>query len=361
MERHDRIKLYWDVFAPKNGERVLFLVDVPHDNPMDSPTWAERRKMALEWADDFRELGTDVSLITYKATGRNGAPIPQEVLDAAGKSDLVIAMTEFSASSSLIPICKAEGARTRCASMPGVTRAMEETAMSADYSRVKKYAEAIDKMLDDTIGAEIEFSTGDRLYLDLRFRTATILDSGECTTAGQAINFPSGEGYRAPYDPTPEEIEKHGKSRTKGTLPVSYGEETVKYAIDENKIVDIMGEGKKAGAMRAFFSENGTRRNIAELGIGCNPKAVVTGNTLEDEKVGLAELENGKVEFIGLHIAYGHSAHIGGKTESDVHEDTVYANVKECPIGIRKFNLVGADGSRTELIGDSKPQYDLLK
>ncbi len=64
--------------------------------------------------------------------------------------------------------------------------------------------------------------------------------------------------------------------------------------------------------------------------------------------------------FIGLHLAYGHSAHIGGKTKSDVHQDTVYANVKECPIGIKTLHLVGADGAKTELIGDARPQYDLL-
>lgn len=359
MKRQARLKLYEDVFAPKAGEKVLFLIDLPHDGLMDSQNWAERRKMALEWADDFKELGTEVSLIEYKATGRNGAPIPEEIMEAAKKSNLVMAMTEFSATSSLKPVCEAKGTITRGASMPGIERRMEDTAMSADYSKVKKYAEAIEKMLDETIGAEIEFSTGDSLYLDLRFRAA-MTDNGECTRPGQFINLPSGEGAKAPYDPTPEEIKNRGKSRTKGTMPVSYGEETVKYAIDENKIVDVIGEGENAGKMRQFFAENETRRNIAELGIGCNPKAVVTGNILEDEKVGLAELENGKVIFIGLHIAYGMSAHIGGKTESDVHQDTVYANVKECPIGIKALHLVGADGARAELIGDARPQYDLL-
>ena len=55
-----------------------------------------------------------------------------------------------------------------------------------------------------------------------------------------------------------------------------------------------------------FFNENKSRRNIAELGIGCNPWAVVTGNSLEDEKV-------------GLHIAYELSSHLGGKIKSDMH------------------------------------------
>ena len=107
------------------------------------------------------------------------------------------------------------------------------------------------------------------------------------------------------------------------------------------------GEGKKADEMRAYFKENDTRRNIAELGIGCNPKAVVTGSVLEDEKVG------------GLHIAYGLSSHLGGKVNSDVHQDICYP--KGAPIEAKTLTLIHKDGSKTELIKDAMLRYDLLK
>ena len=86
--------------------------------------------------------------------------------------------------------------------------------------------------------------------------------------------------------------------------------------------------------------------NIAELGIGCNPNAVITGNVLEDEKV-------------GLHIAYGMSTFIGGKVKSDMHQDICYS--KGCPVEGTTVVLTHKDGSKTELIQDATLRYELLE
>lgn len=345
----EKIKMFKDVFAPKVGEKVLFLTDIPHRNLEDNDKWADRRKMAKEWYQTFEEMGNEtgfsVSWMEYKATGMHNTPIPEEVIEAVRKSDLVIAMTEFSGTSSILPICRAEGSTTRGASMPGVERRMENTAFKANYQDVKKYAIAIEKMLNKAVGAEVLFSTGDSLYIDLRNRIAHA-DTGDCTEFGQGINFPSGEAYKAPYEAATDEVEEFGKSKTEGIMPVKYDSELVKYIIKSNKIVEIIGEGEKADEMRGFFEEDDTRRNIAELGIGCNPKAVVTGNILEDEKV-------------GLHIAYGMSSHLGGKVKSDMHQDIVY--VKGCPVEGITLALINADGSKTELIQNAELRYDILK
>ena len=56
--------------------------------------------------------------------------------------------------------------------------------------------------------------------------------------------------------------------------------------------------------------EDGT--NVAELGIGTNEKAKLTGNLLEDEKI------------LGTcHVAFGASAAIGGTVQVPVHLDCV--------------------------------------
>ena len=99
--------------------------------------------------------------------------------------------------------------------------------------------------------------------------------------------------------------------------------------------------------MHAFFSANETRRNIAELGIGCNPEAVVTGNPLEDEKVS------------GLHVAYGMSSHLGGKVDSDMHMDIIYA--RECPVAATTLTLINEDGTQVQLIKETRFRYDLLE
>jgi len=282
----------------------------------------------------------------YKATGLNNASIPNYVLDAVRNSNLVLAMTEYSGTSSILPICRAEGGITRGASMPRVERRMENSAFKANYKDVKRYAQAISKMLNKAIGAEVIFSTGDILFIDLRNRKGHA-DTGDCTEYGMGINFPSGEACTTAYEATPDEIEEFGESRTKGIWPASYNGEIVKYVVENNKIVDVIGEGKVADEKRAFFKENDSRRNLAELGVGCNPEAIVTGNVLEDEKVG------------GLHIAYGMSAHLGGKIKSDVHQDICYP--KDAPIQAKTLTLINKDGSKIEIIKDAILRYDLFK
>ena len=348
MNPEEKIKMFQDVFAPKSGEKVLFLVDIPHDTIKDNNAWKDRRIMAREWYTIFKKMGIEtnfsVEWFEYNATGVHNSPTP-EILNMIRKSNLVIAMTEYSASSSLLPLAKTQDSITRVASMPGIERRMEETAFRANYQEVKRYALAIKKMLNEAVGAEILFSTDDTLYIDLRNRIAEA-DTGDCTQTGQCINFPSGEASKAPYEAVKDEIKAFGESKTQGIWPVSSDGELMKYVVKNNRIVEIIGNGKKAEEMRLFFKENNTRRNVAELGIGCNPNAVITGNVLEDEKV-------------GLHIAYGMSNHLGGKVKSDVHEDTCYS--KGCPVEGTSVVLLNADESKIEIIRNAMLRYDLLK
>jgi leucyl aminopeptidase (aminopeptidase T) len=127
---------------------------------------------------------------------------------------------------------------------------------------------------------------------------------------------------------------------------VSVQGEVMKWIIQQNKIVDVKGSSAKAQEVRLFLKENDTRRNIAELGIGCNPKAIITGNVLEDEKV-------------GLHIAYGMSTHLGGTVTSDMHEDICYS--KGCPVEGTTVTLLNSKGTTTALIQDAMLQYDILQ
>jgi leucyl aminopeptidase (aminopeptidase T) len=350
MQEEEKIKMFNDVFAPKSGENVLFLIDIPHDDIKDNQKWIDRREMAKEWFEIFSKMGDktgfSVKFMEYKATGLNNKPVTEEIKNIVKNSNLVLAMTEFSATSSILPICRAEGSSTRGASMPRIERRMENSAFKANYQDVKRYAQAIEKLLNKSVGAEILFSTNDTLYIDLRNRKAHA-DTGDCTKYGQGINFPSGEAYKAPYEAAANEIDTYGPSKTQGIWPVKYDGELVKYSVENNKIVEVIGEGKKADERRSFFNENETRKNIAELGIGCNPKAVVTGNVLEDEKVS------------GLHIAYGLSSHLGGTVKSDVHQDICYP--KGAPVEAKTLTLIHEDGSKVELIKNAELRYDLLK
>ncbi len=348
MQKEERMKMIKDVFAPKPGEKVLIFYDIPHDDIKDNDGWKESRQMANEWYDTFKEMGSNegflVDILKYNSPGLHNTQLSQEIIDEISKYNLAIVFMEFSISSSLIKICKAKNSITRAAGLHPEKR-MEDGVFKANYPEVKKYAISIKNILTKAIGAEIVFSSGDFLFVDLRNRFG-YSDEGDCTKTGQYINFPSGEGFIAPYEASCEEINEFGDSKTEGIWPVSYKGVLLNYAVKNNKIVNIIGKGPMADEARKFYSENDSRRNIAELGIGCNPKAIVTGNVLEDEKV-------------GLHIAYGTSTHFGGKVQSDTHLDIVYA--KGCPIEGKSLKLVYEDGSKIELVINGMLRYDLLK
>ena len=351
----DLEKLLIDVFAPQPGEKVLVMTDLPHGQWTDNGKWADRREMATEWHLAFQQLGTKLGfgvhpLLTYAATGAHSAPLPQEgetdgqpvrLEDILSNTNIVVALTEYSATAPLIGFSQ-ELPNLRAASMPGVTKSMEQTALAADYSEVARKSHILADKLNQAVGAKVEFSTGHQLYVDLRHRKAEA-DDGQLhadTKGMRLINLPSGEACIAPY-----EGELEGQpSRTEGMIPVMVDDELVLFRVEENRIVEVIGDGPQAAQKRDYFAVDQARCNIAELGLGCNDKAIISGSVLEDEKV------------LGMHWAYGRSDHLGGTVGaadfSDpshvVHHDIVYP--KGGRIEIASLALEYEDGATEEII-----------
>jgi leucyl aminopeptidase (aminopeptidase T) len=363
VQSFDLEKLIVDVFAPRPGEKVLVMSDLPHGELTDTEEWAERREMAVEWHSEFQQLrskrGFSVDpLLTYAATGANNAPLPEEA-EMEGQqvhfehilsdTNIVVALTEYSATAPLIGFTQ-RLANLRCASMPGVMRCMEQTALAADYSEVARKSHVLAGKLDQAGGAKVKFSTGHEMYFDLRNRKAQA-DDGQLRAdkkGTRLINLPSGEACIAPY-----EGETEGQpSRTEGVIPAKYDDELVVFRVQENRIVEVMGDGPRAAHKREYFAVDEARRNIAELGLGCNDSAVISGSVLEDEKV------------LGLHWAYGRSDHLGGTVgvadfsdpDNVVHQDIVYA--KGGAIEVASLVLEYEDGASEEIIKDG--QYTIF-
>ncbi len=257
-------------------------------------------------------------------------------------STLVIAMTQFSATAPLAHVAKANP-DFRAASMPGVEERMEGTALSADYRRVAARCRAIADAMDGAVLCDVTFSTGHRCWFDLRHRRCE-MDDGSLLRSKEGervINLPSGETFIVPYEGEFEDV----PSWTAGTIPVIEDGELVLFHVVANTVVVVEGEGPVADRYSAFFEDDPARANIAEAAFGCNERAVVTGNVLEDEKS-------------GFHWAYGRSDHLGGIHGIDrfkspatvVHQDIVYAPGN--PVGIARADLVARDGTRTTIILD---------
>ena len=360
----DLRKLFVDVFDPQPRETAAVFVDLPHGELRDNEPWQARRAMASQWhaaLEKFAaERGFDVlPLVTFEATGMNNGQVPVNgmqagapvVLEEIGaRATLLLAMTEFSATAPLIGWAK-RFPEFRAASMPRVAPEMESTALAADYAHVARSCERLRQRLAKSETAEIEFSNGDKFVLDFRFRVAEADDGylHRDTRPPRLINLPSGEAFIVPY-----EGERDSPSLTSGILPLPYEKEIVRLRVNRNRVEEVLGESAASGKLRDFLFADPARRNIAELGLGCNPKARVWGNVLEDEKA-------------GPHIALGRSEHLGGVTGPESfsdprhvwHEDFVFA--RESPVQIRKLTLIDS-AAHSELLfenGSYVPELEI--
>jgi hypothetical protein len=350
----DLIKLLTDVFDPKPDELVTVACDVPRTPGEDTAAWKERRAMALEWHRAFTALGHGRGfktnpVLTYPATGANNAELPIEgemggetvvLVDALLDSTLALFLTEFSATAPLDALSQVKE-DFRAASMPGVEKRMERTALAADYREVARRCRILEKILNGAETLQVTFSTGNRCSFDLRFRKPEV-DEGflpRHKPGDRVINLPSGETFIVPY-----EGEQPGSlSATQGTIPIRDAGDLVILHVERNRITGVEGNSTMARTLRAFFAADPARTNIAEVAFGCNEWAQVTGNVLEDEKA-------------GFHWAYGRSDHLGGTVgvskfihrDTVVHQDVVYA--KGNPIQVAEATAIRPDGGKTRII-----------
>ncbi len=343
-------RLLTDVFHTEPGEVVLVACDLPHGDLADREAWRDRRAMAAEWRETFAQLGASGRfetrpLLSFPATGANGADLPARGIVAGREVSmdeqllgctLAVFLTEFSATAALDGYCRKKE-DFRAASLPGLERRMEKSALAADYGEVARRCRILDECLVNADRLEVRFSTGQRCTFDLRWRRAEVDDGylPRFKPGDRIINLPSGETFVVPY-----EGERSGEpSRTAGELPVALEGEVAVLTVKENRIRDVAGPGPRVGELRAFFASDPARANIAEVAFGCNDQAVVTGNVLEDEKA-------------GFHWAYGRSDHLGGTVgvkafldpRNVVHQDIVYA--KGSPIQVATAVVVGPAGPR---------------
>jgi leucyl aminopeptidase (aminopeptidase T) len=176
--------------------------------------------------------------------------------------------------------------------------------MSADMQGLRLKGDAVAEALNRASEAHITDANGTDLRLDLSGREA-IPDAGDLTDRGAFGNLPCGEGFISPAD-------GNGTLVVDGSLAgIGLADEPVLLVVEGGHLTS--GRGGQGMAFLELLTEHGDDgTNIAELGIGTNEKAKLTGEILEDEKI-----------MGTCHIAFGASAGIGGTVQVPVHLDCV--------------------------------------
>jgi leucyl aminopeptidase (aminopeptidase T) len=282
-----------DCLAVRAGEEVLVVC-----NPVTEELGALMRIEA-------EVEGAEATLAVISERESAAAEPPDTVAAAMRAADVVIAPTLQSLSHTAARKAASE-AGVRTASMPGVTEEMLARLMGGDITDLRRRSRQLAEQLDAASEARITCPQGTELRLGLEGRAATS-DGGELGESGAFGNLPCGEAFIAPLEGTVE-----GTLVVDGSIAdLGLVEEPVTMTIREGHLVEASGEdGARLLKILRKHGEDGT--NVAELGIGTNEAAKLTGNVLEDEKIlGTA------------HVAFGASAAIGGTVQVPVHLDCV--------------------------------------
>jgi leucyl aminopeptidase (aminopeptidase T) len=280
-----------DCLGVKEGEEVLVVC-----NPATQHLGERLRNEAAE-------AGGDAVLALMSERASHAAEPPRVVAEAMAAADVILAPTVQSLSHTAARKRASENG-ARCATLPGVTEDMLARVMSADMEGLRRKGNAVAAALDSASEARITDSNGTDLILDLSGREA-IPDAGELTERGAFGNLPCGEGFISP-------VTGSGILVIDGSMAgIGLVDEPIELVIEGGHLTSA--RWRQGMAFMALLTEHGEEgTNVAELGIGTNEKAKLTGEILEDEKI------------LGTcHVAFGASAGIGGTVQVPVHLDCV--------------------------------------
>lgn len=249
--------------------------------------------------------GADATLAVMSERDSAAAEPPRAVAAAMAAADVVLAPTIQSLSHTAARKAATEEG-VRIGTLPGVTEEMLTRLMSADLEEIRRRGWAIVSAMNAAKEARITCRHGSDLRLSLEGRLG-IVDAGELGNRGAFGNLPCGEGFIAPVEGSAE-----GRLVVDGSIAgVGLLETPTALEIRAGHLVGTSGGGGEA-LMQLLAPHGPDATNVAELGIGTNEEALLTGNVLEDEKI-----------LGSAHVAFGASAAIGGTVQVPVHLDCV--------------------------------------
>jgi leucyl aminopeptidase (aminopeptidase T) len=282
----------------------------------------ERRPIGEALYEVACEITDDVSIVQYPPGDQHGAEPPATVAAAMTEPDVLLAPTTKSLSHTRAR-SRATEAGVRAATLPGITEAVFETGLDADYESIREHCadvleavgEAEEIRVTSPGGTDVTVDPGGREWRE---------DTGLVHEPGAFSNLPAGEVFVSP-------VSADGRVVINGTM-MPHGlldkGQTVAFEVENGQVTDIEDDALREQVEEAAEEVGDAAYNFAEMGIGTNVAVErLLGSVLLDEKAGGT-----------VHFAIGDDASIGGDTEAPLHLDgiirdpTVYADGERVPL-----------------------------
>ncbi len=279
-----------------SDERVLVITDEPC------------RTIGEKLWEAAGETGAEALLTEIKPRKNHGEEPPEPLSGMMKNVEAVLAPTSRSLSHTRARQQASKTGKVRIATLPGITEDIAVRTLNADYNDTAARSRELAGMLTDAGEVHLATPSG----TDITFGIEGVdgyADTGLVHNGGDFSNLPAGEAYLAP-----------AAGQTEGVFTVDGAmagigkteEDPIFLKVEEGFVTEISG-AKSAVELKETLEPYGKEgKNIAELGIGTNDRAKISGNVLEDEKV-----------MGTVHIALGNNVSMGGNVDVEIHLDGI--------------------------------------
>ncbi|MEA3558867.1 MAG: aminopeptidase [Candidatus Thermoplasmatota archaeon] len=274
--------------SPRRSDRVLVLCD--------NKTY----EVGQIFFEASKNLGLEAIMVEFPTGEHHGDDPPMQVADMMIHSDVIVAPTTFSITyTNATRAALARGARL--ITMPGMTMEMlEKGGLEADYKKISRSIRMFGRKFRRTKRVRVTSDLGTDLSFSIEGRDWILEDTGLCHKKGTITNLPAGEVFIPPLERTAEgdviiDGAFMGKNVQEVKLEIKRG--MLVRVKGPNDVMEIMDRGKCA-------------RTLCEFGMGMNPRSMVIGNILEDQK------SKGTA-----HFGFGDNSTFGGQINCDIHVD----------------------------------------
>ncbi len=284
-----------DCMGAKKKEKVLVVTD------------ENKKEIGYALYLNALKLGHDSLFVEMKSGKINGEEPPKQVAELMKKFDVVFCPTTKSLTHTDARR-EASALGVRIATFPGITKDVMIRGLNADYKAIAALTLKLKKIMEKTKIARVTAPNGTDITMDIGGRNV-IPSKGLFHKKGESGNLPTGEAFTAPVEGT-----TNGVFVVDGSMAgigVISGK-PIKIEVKDGYAVKITGDAKAAKLKKMLQKVGKDAFAIAELGIGTNDKAKLSGLLLEDEKV------KGTV-----HIALGNNISMGGSVNVPIHLDGV--------------------------------------
>ncbi|MBT8334342.1 MAG: leucyl aminopeptidase [Desulfobacterales bacterium] len=279
----------------KPGENVLIVTDMANTS------------IAKTIATVALDRGAETIMMVMKPRKRAGQEPPKPVADAMKSADVVFIPVSYSITHTHA-VKEAAEAGSRLIVMTDFTEEMmAHGGIEADFNQIKPICRGVAKKFKQGRKIHLTSPGGTDLSMDISGRRGNalycVVEPGEFSTV------PTVEANVSPLEGT-----ANGQIVADASIPylgIGVLDAPITVTVKDGLITNIEG-GRQADILKMNLIEQKDPNvyNIAEIGVGLNPKCRMCGIMLEDEGV-----------ISTCHIGIGTSITLGGAVKAAVHYD----------------------------------------